>query len=91
MCPSNDNVKTSESVKSLRFRDWTKGTRGGELPLQNEFPAFWTLLGILENLTMQISLHQISLEFSRIFGNGKLGLTLDMEFLGILSFTILEA
>ena len=41
--------------------------------------------------TMQISLHQISLEFLRIFGNGKLGLTLGLEFLGILSFTILEA
>ena len=33
--------------------------------------------------TMQISLHQISLEFLRIFGNGKLGLTLGLEFLGI--------
>ena len=32
---------------------------------------------------MQISLHQISLEFLRIFGNGKLGLTLGLEFLGI--------
>ena len=40
---------------------------------------------------MQMSLHQISLEFLRIFGNGKLGLTLGLEFLGILSFTILQA
>ena len=49
MCPSNDNVKTSESVKSLRFRDWTKGIRGGELEqwemleLKNKrlSPSFW--------------------------------------------------
>ena len=63
-------------------------------PLRNEFPAFWEFLGILNSQkfpTMQISLHQISLEFLRIFGNGKLGLTLGLEFLGILSFTILEA
>ena len=47
-------------------------------------PSF---LGIPRNSqkfpTMQISLHQISLEFLRIFGNGKLGLTLGLEFLGI--------
>ena len=49
MCPFNDNVKTSESVKSLRFRDWTKGIRGGELEqwemleLKNKWlsPSFW--------------------------------------------------
>ena len=57
------------------------------VPLRNEFPAFF--LGIPRNSqkfpTIQISLHQISLEFLRIFGNGKLGLTLGLglEFLGI--------
>ena len=52
------------------------------LPLQNEFPAFWEF-NSQKFPTMQISLHQISLEFLRIFGNGKLGLTLGLEFLGI--------
>ena len=63
-----------------------------DMTLAKWIPSF---LGIPRNSqkfpTMQISLHQISLEFLRIFGNGKLGLTLGLEFLGILSFTILEA
>ena len=77
-------LSATKGLTIMHCRLWNMVHRSNLNTLAKWIPSF---LGIPRNSqkfpTMQISLHQISLEFLRIFGNGKLGLTLGLEFLGI--------